>query len=63
MHNYINQMSEEDVKDTRSVRSTSPRSVTPKSDNKIDINRTKLKKMSGDLVSAINKNNREIFKV
>lgn len=63
MHAYINQMSDEDIKDTKSVRSTSPAPVTSKTEGKIDLNRAKLKKMSNDFLATINKNNREMFKV
>lgn len=64
MHNYINGMSEEDTKDQKSARNVySPVSPTARPSAKVELNYAKLKKLSGDFVSTINRNNREMFKV
>ena len=37
--------------------------MAQKTEGKVDLNRAKLKKMSSDLITAIGKNNRELFKL
>lgn len=68
MHNYISKIGEEENKDTnpRENRSSSPYSPGLKTNNpdkKTEINKIRLKKVSNDLLAAIGRNNKELFKI
>ena len=60
MHTHINHLTDEESKPSRGA---SPYQASKSSqDNRVDLNRVKLKKMSSDLLNAVAKNNREMFR-
>lgn len=63
MHQYLNKLTEEDRNQLRLTKENSSNVRKNSGVNAIDINKTRLKKVSAEILVAIGKNNKELFRV
>ena len=64
MHEYIGKMGDEEAREpveAKTGRTASP--FTAKPEAKLDLNRARLKKLSGEFLTSVNRHTREMFKV